>query len=168
MRCEVCGREIRGPPFRRIIEGGRLTVCAQCERFGSAEWTPIKPRPPPKEQQQPRSEVEAVERLALVEDFGNKIRAARQRVNMTVEDLAKKIGEKESVVKNLEKEELIPSETLVKKLRNLLKIELLVAEETAPAKKLAKPSSDRTLGDLIKVRQSPKKEAEESEKPEAS
>lgn len=144
-----------------------MTVCAQCERFGSAEWTPIRPRPPPKEQQ-PRNEVEAVERLALLEDFGDKIRAARQRENMTVEELAKKIGEKESVVKNLEKEELIPSETLVKKLRNILKIELLVAEETAPAKKLAKPSGERTLGDLIKLKQSSKKETEESEAPEAS
>lgn len=162
MRCEVCGREIRGPPFRRVIEGGRLTVCAQCAHFGTAEWTPSVPRAPPK-MRQPRSEFEALERLTLVDGYGDMIRVARQRENMTVDVLAKKIAEKESVVKNLEKEELVPDRALIQKLRNVLKIELLVPEESAPAPKASKPSAERTLGDLIKQKQSAKAESQGTE-----
>jgi len=165
MRCEVCGREIRGPPFRRIIEGARMTVCARCARFGTDEWTPSAPRAPPR-RQQPRSEVEAVERLELVEDYGEKIRKARQRMKMTVEDLGTKIREKESVIKKLEKEELTPDRKLVQKLRNALKIELMVAGETASAPRLSKPSRGRTLGDIIKLRQEPKEPSEDEKEAE--
>ena len=165
MRCEVCGREIRGPPFRRLIEGARMTVCAQCARFGEADWTPSRPRAPAS-RQRPRSEVEAVERLELVEDYGEKIRKARQRMKMTVEDLGKSIGEKASVIKKLEKEELAPDRRLVQKIRNALKIELLVAEELPSPPRPAKPSRGRTLGDLIKMRQVVKEEPEDEEETE--
>ena len=167
MRCEVCGREISGAPLRRIIEGGRLMVCGECAQFSSGEWTPTRPRAPPKARV-PRSEFEDLERLTLVEDFGRKIREARQREGLTVEDLAKKIGEKESVLKNLEKEELMPSEDLVKKLHNVLKIALLVSEEPSSAPKTSKPAGPRTLGDVIKLRQGPKEPSKEEEKEETS
>ena len=107
MRCEVCGEEIRGQPHRRIIEGGRLTVCGRCANFGSADWNPAMPRQPPRGRpapRRPRSEVEATETMELVEDYGAMIRRARQKKRMTVEDFARKIQEKESVVKKLEKE----------------------------------------------------------------
>ena len=152
MRCEVCGREIRGQSYRRIIEGARMTVCGQCARFGNAEWTPTTRRTPRSGRRPvPRSEVEAVERLELVEDYGEKIRKARQRLRMTVEDLGKRIGEKESVIKKLEKEEFAPDRGLVRKLRNALKIDLLVAEEPSPMPVAAGPSRGRTLGDLIRL-----------------
>lgn len=160
MRCEVCGREIRGPPFRRVIEGARMTVCAQCARFGTAEWTPSRPLAPPR-RQPPRNEVEAVERLELVEDYGGKIRKARQRMKMTVEDLGNKIREKVSVIKKLEKEELAPDRRLVQKLRNALKVELLIAGETAAAPMLPKTTRVRTLGDIMRLKQGSKEVPEE-------
>lgn len=165
MRCEVCGREIRGPPFRRVIEGAKMTVCAQCARFGTAEWTPSRPRVPLR-RQRPRDEVEAVESLELVEDYGEKIRKARQRMRMTVEDLGTKIREKVSVIKKLEKEELAPDRRLVQKIRNALKVELLVAGETAAAPMLPKTTRVRTLGDIISPRQGPKEPSEDEEEAE--
>jgi len=165
MRCEVCGREIRGPPFRRVIEGARMTVCAQCARFGTADWTPSTSRARPR-RRQPRDEVEALEGLELVEDYGEKIRKARQRMRMTVEDLGRKIGEKESVIKKLEREELVPDRKLAQKLRNALKIELLVAGETPSAPRLSRPSSGRTLGEIIKLSQGSKGASEDGEEGE--
>ncbi len=150
MRCEVCGREIRGPPYRRIIEGGRLTVCSQCARFGDEEWTPTPPRPPQKRSS--TGDLSRLESLTLVEDYGRKIREARERQGMTVEELARRIGEKESVVKNLEKEELVPSEALIQKLRRALKVELLVPEEAGLKLKSSKPVEERRLGDLLKLK----------------
>jgi len=162
MRCEVCGREIMGQPFRRVIERARMTVCAQCARFGSGDWTPSTRRGPPPAQR-PRSEVEAAESLELVDDWGAEIRKARQRLGMTVEDLGMEIGEKTSVIKKLEKEELIPNETLARKLRNALKIELLVAGEAQPAPRAMRPSGGRTLGDVIKLKQETEETPEEEE-----
>ncbi len=165
MRCEVCGSEIRGRPFYRIIEGGKMTVCGRCARFGSADWDPHQPRPQLRERtapRRPRSEVEAAENLELVEDYGEKIRKAREKTRMTVEEFAKKIGEKESVVKKLEKGELSPDIGLVRKVRNFLGLEILVAGETLAVPASAKPATERTLGDIMKLSKPKPREGEET------
>jgi putative transcription factor len=164
VQCEVCGSEIRGPPHYRIIEGGRMTVCARCAGYGSSDWDPRERRAParrPRQRTRPRSEVEAAEGLEVVEDYGEKIRKARQQRRLTVEEFAKKIQEKESVIKKLEKEELTPDRNLILKLRNALGVELLVVGETASAPAMGKPSTGRTLGDMMKLSQSTKKDEEE-------
>jgi putative transcription factor len=151
LRCEVCGREIRGQPYRRIIEGSRLMVCSQCARFGDGEWTPTPPKPPQRERR-PSGDLSRVEAMALVEDYGRVIREAREKMNMTVEELARRVGEKESVIKNLEREELVPSDALIQKLRRILKVELLVPEEGELKIASSKPVEGRRLGDLLKLR----------------
>lgn len=152
MRCEVCGREIRGLPFRRIIEGGRLTVCSQCARFGDEEWTPTPPKPPQKGRGS-TGDLSGLEDITLIEDYGRRIREAREMMNMTVEELARRMGEKESVIKKLEREELVPSEALVQKLRRALKVELLVKEEGGFKISSSKPVEGRRLGDLLKIKE---------------
>lgn len=165
MRCEVCGDEIRGQPYRRIIEGGRMTVCGRCASFGTSEWSPSMPRERPRGRpapRRPRSEVEAAETLGMVDDYGAKIRKARQRMGMTVEDFARKINEKESVIKKLEKEELNPDRKLIQKLKDALKIELLeVGEAPAAAPATRRASTGRTLGDIWKQSREKTKEEEE-------
>jgi putative transcription factor len=162
VQCEVCGSEIRGPPHYKIIEGGRMTVCARCAGYGSRDWDPRQRRAPVRRpRQRPRSEVEAAEGLEVVEDYGEKIRKARQKRRLTVEEFAKQIQEKESVIKKLEKEELTPDRNLIRKLRNALGVELLVVGETASAPVMGKPSRGRTLGDIMKLSQSTKKDEEE-------
>ena len=164
MRCEVCGTEIMGQPYYRIIESGRMTVCARCARFGTADWDPnraqMRPRSRPAPRR-PRSEVEAAETLELVEDYGEKIRKARQRMRLTVEDFARMISEKESVVKKLEREELNPDGKLVRKIRNALNVDILEVGEPAPAQATGRPATGRTLGDIMRQSQKPEEEKEE-------
>lgn len=107
-----------------------------------------------------------MERLELVDDYGEKIRKARQRMRMTVEDLGTKIREKVSVIKNLEKEEFAPDRKLVQKIRNALKIELMVAGETPSAPMQSRPTSDRTLGDIMKLKQEPEEPSEDEDEAE--
>jgi putative transcription factor len=155
MRCEVCGAEIRGEPYYRIIEGGRMTVCGRCARFGTTDWDPSRPqvrrtsvRPAPR---RPRNELEAAEVMELVADYGIIIKKARQKKGLSVEDFARMINEKESVVKNLEREEFTPDPKLVRKIRNTLHIELFEAPETGTRTQVtSRPTSRRTLGDLLK------------------
>lgn len=161
MRCEVCGREIRGPPFRKVIEGARVIVCAQCAPFGDSEWSPTKPKQPTSSKQSRKSEFEVVERFELVEDYGERIRMARQNASMSIEELAKKLAEKESVVKKLEKQELTPTDELIKKIKNVLKVDLLEPAENVKSPKTSKPSNVRVLGDLIKLNENMPRENSE-------
>jgi putative transcription factor len=163
MRCEVCGAEIRGEPYYRIIERGRMTVCGRCARFGSTDWDPSRPqiqrsssKPAPRRL---RNELEAAEVMELVEDYGIKIKKARQKKGLSVEDFARMINEKESVVKNLEREEFSPDSKLVRKIRNTLQVNLLETPEMVTRTQVkSKPTSGRTLGDLLKVTEKSKED----------
>ena len=87
-------------------------------------------------------------------------------MRMTVEDLGTKIREKESVIKKLEKEELTPDRKLVQKLRNALKIDLMVAGETPSAPLQSRPTNGRTLGDIMKLKQAAEEPSEDEEEAE--
>jgi putative transcription factor len=155
MLCEVCGREIFGEPYHRIIEGGRMTVCSRCAQFGSKEWDPRRPRGLPQRRRsstRPRNAVEAQEEMELVENYGALIRRTRQRKGMKVEDLAKKINEKESVIKKLEQEELTPNNKLVTKVNRALNIQLMERATKATGPVLSRPIRSRTLGDLVDLK----------------
>ncbi|MBL7167808.1 TIGR00270 family protein [Candidatus Bathyarchaeota archaeon] len=155
MLCEVCGAEIRGEPYYRIIERGRMTVCGRCAKFGTTDWDPSRPqvrrtnsRPAPR---RPRNEMEAAEVMELVNDYGIMIKKARQKKGLSVEDFARMISEKESVVKNLERGQFTPDSKLVRKIKNTLQVDVLEAPETGTRTQVtSRPTSGRTLGDLLK------------------
>jgi putative transcription factor len=167
MRCEVCGQEIRGQPYYRIIEGGRMTVCGRCAKFSDKEWDPKKPMAQPRRRRaaarsQPRrrSDIEIAESTELVENYGSLIRKTRQRKGLTVEDFAKKLSEKESVIKKLEKEQLNPTMALIRKVERELGVTLIGEAEVGTATVLTRPMGPRTLGDMIKIKPEEKNEKE--------
>lgn len=162
MRCEVCGREILGPPQRRIIEGAKLTVCHKCASFGTADWTPgrpassltpSRPQAPTSQNLRPRlrNDVESAEQLELTEDYGVQIRKARQRLGLTEKDLAMKMQEKESVIKKLEKQEFTPDNKLIQKIKKFLGIDIIEHTDTGKAQILAKPTGAKTIGDMLRM-----------------
>jgi putative transcription factor len=168
MRCEVCGLEIYGQPYYRIIEGGRMTVCSRCSNFGSGSWDPKKPQAIPRRRSarvssrpRSRSEIDVAEQLELVDNYGMLIKKTRQKKGMTIEDFAKKISEKESVIKNLEKGQFNPPTSLVKKLERELGIKLMEVSTITNTQVLTRPIGARTLGDMIKIK-TPKDEEEEA------
>lgn len=164
MRCEVCGREIFGNPNYRVIEGGKLTVCGQCAQFSQQEWDPTRPQarktPTRRRSAQPRrrSDIDTAENMDLVEGYGMLIKKARQKKGLSVEDFAKQIREKESVVKKLEKENMNPPMNLVKKVQNSLGVNILEESAAKSGSVLTRPMGPRTLGDMIKIKDSTKKE----------
>jgi len=160
MRCEVCGRKIRSEPICAVIEGARLTVCAECSKHGrvivneetvtpqpsvtkSNAHIPVIMKKPPAPQVQLSQE--------LVEGYANKIRSAREKNGLSHEDLGKKINEKASLLRHIETGKVAPTNQLAGKLEHTLRIKLLVPVEdekvTAPIPKAA--STGLTLGDLI-------------------
>ena len=174
MRCEVCGIEILGTPQRKVIEGAKLTVCYKCAGFGSAEWgnkptvttfpgKPVvtsTPRPRAASTRPPRrNDVESIEQMEFIEDYGVQIRKARQRLGLSEKDLAMKMQEKETVVKKLEKEDLVPDAKLIQKLKVHLGLDVIEKTDKQQAKTttIAKAPSTRTFGDMIPVKPSGEK-----------
>jgi len=157
MECEVCGKTIYGRAEKVSLDGARLYVCSSCAHFTPTHRTyetkqqppihraPKKPRPstprPPRQELIP-------DNLALVSDYGKRIRKARERQGYSHETLSRKIGERVSLLQKVETEKMVPDRSLITKLEHTLKIRL---QESAtiqlgeiPRRKL----TDLTLGDI--------------------
>jgi putative transcription factor len=153
VRCEVCGREVRGRPHRRVIEGARMMVCNQCSRFGSEEWTPT-PQPISRPRPRRRNEVESAESLLPVEGYGRLIRESREKQGLEPKEFARVIGEKISTILKLEKEEFVPNQALARKIKRVLKVDVLKKETSRISFITSTPPwGGQTLGDLVKLKE---------------
>lgn len=161
MRCEVCGRRIRGTPFRAVIEGAKLTVCSECVKLGSIFWEAksepclkkvVKRLPQPMLAAK-KKPVKLQEALELVEDFNSRVRQAREKLGLSQEDLGRKIKEKVSLLRKIERGKMTPDHRLAEKLEHVLKIKLLVpfSEPKVSPKVLSSPPTV-TLGDIVDVK----------------
>ncbi|MHA1581857.1 MAG: multiprotein bridging factor aMBF1 [Candidatus Baldrarchaeia archaeon] len=163
MRCEICGRKIQGTPRYIFVEGAKLVVCQICAKFGSEIPTPQIPRKTLtkkaiKTPKRPiRKETRRVSRLTffeeeyeLVENFGEKVKKAREKLGWKQEDLAREIKERESIIRKIETMEMIPSFNIIKKLEKALNIKLIVPISKVPETSPPPPKeTPLTLGDAI-------------------
>ena len=170
MRCEVCGRKIHGDPIRAEIEGARLTVCVECSKHGKiirTEYVELGGKPSRKlptskpfirKKKPAQARVEITQEM--VEGYDSKIRQAREKLGLSLEELGKKINEKASVLSKLETGKMAPNNMLVTKLEHALKIKLLVPikEEKMSVELPRARAREPTLGDLVQLN---KKAAEE-------
>ncbi|MGD0450184.1 MAG: multiprotein bridging factor aMBF1 [Candidatus Bathyarchaeia archaeon] len=172
MRCEVCGHKIHDEPITAVIEGARLTVCVECSKHGKIVYEePAAPKQAVKKPQVPVSMVQRKPMVANVkitqevtEDYANTIRAAREKLGLTHEELGKRISEKASVLRNLEVGKMAPNNQLASKLEHMLKIKLLVPVSEEKGTPLPHSASQEiTLGDLIEFDKS--EEAASKRKP---
>ena len=94
------------------------------------------------------------EALELVGDFGLRVRRAREELELSHEDLGRKIGEKVSVLRKIESGKMAPDLMLAEKLEHALKIKLLVppSEPKAPSVALSQPR-EITLGELVRLKE---------------
>ena len=152
-----------------VIEGAKLYVCNECAKHGTATWEEspkLKFAEPPK-QTTPgaaptRGPIQIRKRVMqarvdtsqeMVENYGDAIREAREKIGLSTEDLGMKINEKESVLRKIELGKIAPNDLLVSKLERFLKIKLLVpvADEKVSQNLPKSASRELTLGDLMKA-----------------
>jgi putative transcription factor len=177
LRCEVCGSKIYGRPYKVIIEGAKLTVCSECAKHGRVVIEEPKPRAvmlKPKaalpsfrvQSNKPlKTTVETTQEL--VENFDLKIRQAREKLELSHEELGKKINEKVSVLRKIETKKVKPNNILVTKLERALKIKLLVpsSDEKIQQTKVPKAiSRELTLGDIIQLNKKDRGKEEPTER----
>jgi putative transcription factor len=138
-----------------------MTVCSECAKLGSGYWEPKPQRRAKKrtkrqptisfsKREQPPTVTETLE---LVGDLGQRVRQAREGLELSHEDLGRKIRERVSVLRKIESGKMVPDLMLAEKLEHALKIKLRVpASEPKVQPVLSSKPRGTILGDLIQFK----------------
>jgi putative transcription factor len=125
--CELCGRKTE-TAYLVSVEEVELGVCARCAK-GKHVISEIKEtqkgREAPEERQKYfNSEPE------IVEDYGKRMKEARERMKIPIKVLAEMLNEKETLLSRVEQQKTLPPEELRKKLERALGITLQESERS--------------------------------------
>ncbi len=162
--CDICGAT--GPVELVKVDGANMYACPRCSKFGEkVKQTPNRgtrrnttpkmatKKAPPKQFSAPRR---IRKQKRVVENYGTKIRTARQAMNLTRKELGAQIFEKETLIARLETEKIVPTMKVVEKLEQKLKIELLEEEEEpisgAGQQELEFSGKGATLGSIARIK----------------
>lgn len=88
----------------------------------------------------------------LASDYGARIKKAREAKEMSHEDLADKLNEKQSRISKIETQNLKPDENLGRKLQKVLDIELYVNSEVSNYNHSSSDDRDATLEDVADIK----------------
>lgn len=159
MPCEICGSE--GPGVRAKIEGSILRVCRNCAKFGeilpetkvlnvpiNAQRKNAQGRGAERRLEYRAKPIETENVLAL--DYGKVVRRERERLGLSQKDLAQKLNERESIVRQIEQEHIKPDGKTIQKIERLLGVKLLTVVEDVEVEK--SKASEITLSDIAKIR----------------
>lgn len=129
------------------IEGVELKVCDACSRFGTirrrVDARSFTPKPAKPEGPQ----------FKVVDNYASVLHSAREKKQMTQEDFAKLLQEKESVLAHWEAGKGKPSIDSARRVGRILGINLIEQEDVLPVRMEAgKKAEELTLGDFVKVR----------------
>lgn len=155
MDCDMCGREQAA--LRASVEGSVLGVCEGCSKFGKVigrvQIGGVK-----------RKEEKAVaaaedEAEFVVANLGQLLKQKREELGrkledgfMKLEEFAKMISVKESVLHKMETGGLLPGVEEAKRIGKLLRLKLTEKVEAVESL-VPEPRKDQlTLGDMIKIR----------------
>ncbi len=144
--CDMCGRE--GELLDAIVEGASMRVCNNCSKFGRV----ITVKPKVLNRQVAREAFVLEQMEVIVDDYAELIRKAREKKDLKQHELAKQIGEKESVIRKLETGHFKPSLKLGKKLELVLGIKLIESYKNGETKKIDLNDRNLTIGDLIRAK----------------
>ncbi|MCQ1537951.1 TIGR00270 family protein [Methanocalculus taiwanensis] len=166
--CEACGELIRGRSKIVRIEGSKpMKVCDRCARLGTEVQVQTGPRPSSGRtgvgvsQSSGRTATPPVRRRRdvfdliggdIVEDYADRIREARLEKGMSQKDLALEMKEKEHLIKKIENRELIPEDSVRKKLEAVLDIHLIESEGMPDDGGGHAEATGTTLGDVIQIK----------------
>ena len=136
VQCEMCGKGVASPKSMKI-EGAILQVCQACSRFGveigntKSQSTGSKYKIEPRKATNRKGGLkkqkgQGYHHMKEVDlEFNEKIRQGREEKGLSQVELAKNLNERASLIKKLERGEVLPTEKVRKKLEKHLKINLL-------------------------------------------
>ena len=173
VQCEMCGTET-GQPKTVKIEGAELDVCAECADFGtevrqqSSSSTSTKYSTSSSASdsgssgdstsgssggggstRRKRDMVDQMDEVA--QDYDTRIREARESRGLSQEELARELNEKASLIRKLERGDVLPSDGVQRKLEKELDISLVEGAASDDTEWSSGSSGGgTTLGDVVK------------------
>jgi putative transcription factor len=175
VQCEMCGTET-GQPKTVKIEGAELEVCAECAEFGTEVRQQSSSGSSTKYSTSSSSSSSSSSGAAgsgssgggssggstrrrdmydemdeVVQDYDQRIRSARESRGLSQEDLARQLNEKASLIRKLERGDVLPSDKVQRKLEKALDISLTEGGTTDDTEWSGGSSTGSyTLGDVVK------------------
>ncbi|WP_254544159.1 multiprotein bridging factor aMBF1 [Halomarina pelagica] len=170
-QCEMCGAETSSPKTVKI-EGAEIDVCSDCAQFGTEVRTQSSGSASTKystgssgsggsgsgsgssgssggTRRRRRDMFDQMEEIA--QDYDARIRGAREASGLTQEELAKQLNEKASLVRKLERGDMLPSDDIRRKLERKLDISLTEGPTDDDTEWEGGASTGSyTLGDVVK------------------
>ena len=172
VQCEMCGTET-GSPKTVKIEGAELEVCDDCADFGTEVKTEETASTSTKYSTSSSGSSSSSgsgssgtsaggggggsrrdmfdEMDEVVQDYDERIRTAREAKNLTQEELADQLNEKASLIRKLERGDVLPSDTVQRKLERKLGVDLSMGGSGDDNEWSGGSSTGgTTLGDVVK------------------
>ena len=171
-QCEMCGAEQPSLTTTKV-EGAELELCDDCTGFGTRVETADSGSASTKYstsssssggggtgtdtdtdtgggggRSRRRDMFDDMDEIAG--DYDDRIRAAREAEGVSQEDLAKRLNEKVSLIRKLERGEMLPSDEVREKLERRLEISLVEGSDGGDDDWSADSSTTTTLGDVVK------------------
>ncbi len=158
--CEMCGSRIVGRPYRAVVDGVEMILCASCylKLMRSGRAQPVRETPkrvgvePRRARRSPRPRRVSLELYDIVEDYPERIREAREAKGWSLKTLAQKLRISEAMLRKIESGKMKPSIDLARRIEKVLKIKLLVPTELEEDYETPPPEGGLTLGDVVIVR----------------
>ena len=155
MICELCGKNFK-TGVRLKVEGSVVSACESCASHGEvvSRIMPAGKKPEVLEVKKPVYDMQDLEDdEELVDDFGRRVKKAREKRGLKQGELARMVNESESVIHRIELGKFEPHENLVRRLEHKLNINLTSSsdEEIRVTEKRAS-GKEVTLGDVVVVR----------------
>lgn len=124
------------------MDGMELAVCSQCKKFGKEV---VRPR------QQGGKRRRVVPGDEVLPGSGDLVRKARERKGMSLEELGEELMEKSTVLRKVERGEMLPDDRLARKLEKFFGIRLRGTVDAGATDQKHSKAPKATLGDLAKV-----------------
>ena len=172
VQCEMCGTET-GSPKTVKIEGAELEVCDDCADFGtevrteetsstSTKYSTSSSGSSSSSASSPSGGSSGTtggggrrdmfdEMDEVVQDYDDRIRTAREAEDLTQEELANQLYEKASLIRKLERGDVLPSDSIQRKLEKELGIDLSMGGSDDDNEwSGGSATGGTTLGDVVK------------------
>ena len=124
--CTLCGKRV--PALNRIeLEDAIVEVCEDCSKFGRvverAAASPAKTYRPMQKTVDLHGILKEDEAF-FATDYGRRVREARESRGLTRPEFAKRINERESIIRRIERQEMEPDDRLTEKIERFLNIKM--------------------------------------------
>ncbi|MFC4552515.1 MULTISPECIES: multiprotein bridging factor aMBF1 [Halorussus] len=172
VQCEMCGAET-GSPKTIKVEGAELDVCDNCADFGTEVKTQSDSGSTSTKYSTSSSSSSSSSSASsgstsggssrsrrndmfddmdeVAQDYDDRIRRARENAGLSQEDLANELNEKASLIRKLERGDILPSDEVQQKLERKLDISLTAGGSTDDEEWSGGSSTgEYTLGDVVK------------------